>query len=315
MVFLLFFLSLTAVLVLALWLGGPKAPPPMKSVLDPFRDVDFSNLPSSQSFPARDGTLLSYRHYPAEGSKAAGSVVLVHGSSARNHSVYPLALALSGAGWSVYTPDIRGHGDSGNRGKISYIGQLEDDLEDFITRLGLEGKKVLMGFSSGGGFVLRFAGRPKPDLFDAYILLSPFLHQDAATYRKNSGGWVGLGIPRIVALVMLNRLGITAFNGLPVVAFALAEKDKKFMTPEYSFALSTNFRPNNDYRSDIRNAKKPLIILAGQNDEVFHADKFAQEFALAGDKAHVTLIPELGHVGLTLDPRGIQAVAEALKCL
>jgi alpha-beta hydrolase superfamily lysophospholipase len=34
------------------------------------------------------------------------------------------------AGITTYVPDIRGHGGSGRRGDIDYIGQLDDDLAD-----------------------------------------------------------------------------------------------------------------------------------------------------------------------------------------
>jgi len=54
---------------------------------------------------------------------------------------------------------MRGHGESGSRGDIAYIGQLEDDLDDFMKQvLEVEKGVTLIGFSGGGGFALRFAG-------------------------------------------------------------------------------------------------------------------------------------------------------------
>ncbi len=295
-----------------LWLGKPKAPPPKESIVGPFQDADFSGLPPVRNFQARDGTQLAYHHYPVQTGKTRGTVVLLHGSSSRSHSMHPLASGFSAAGWEAYALDVRGHGDSGTRGKISYIGQLEDDLQDFTAATPSQGPKVLVGFSSGGGFALRFAGSPRQDLFDGYLLLSPFLHQSSAAYRKNSGGWVGLGLPRLIALILLNRFGFKALNDLPVLAFALPEKDLKFMTPEYSFALWSNFRPHDDYRRDIRNTKRPMAVLAGEEDEVFKSNMFAQEFKNAEGHAQVTLVPRLSHVGLILDPRGIQAIVNSL---
>ncbi len=57
---------------------------------------------------------------------------------------------------------------------------------------------TLAGFSSGGGFALRFAGSDRQKLFSNYLLLSPFISQNAPTYRPNSGGWVSVGLPRFV---------------------------------------------------------------------------------------------------------------------
>jgi alpha-beta hydrolase superfamily lysophospholipase len=201
------------------------------------------------------------------------------------------------------------------RGRIAYIGQLEDDLQDFIASVPGPSPKILVGFSSGGGFTLRFAGSARQGLFDGYLLLSPFLSPDSAVSRKNSGGWVGVGIPRIIALLLLNKMGVTALNDLPVLAFALSERDRKYLTPEYSFTLWSNFRPHDDYRKDIREAKKPMALVAGSADEAFRTDMFAQEFETAGKNVPVTLVPGLSHVGLILDPRGIQAIVKALELL
>jgi len=53
---------LVAALGLAIALGGPgKAPPPMSSINDPFKNVDFSDLPEATYVTARDGTKLAFR--------------------------------------------------------------------------------------------------------------------------------------------------------------------------------------------------------------------------------------------------------------
>jgi pimeloyl-ACP methyl ester carboxylesterase len=40
--------------------------------------------------------------------------------------MHELAKAFAAAGYAAYALDIRGHGDSGDKGKIAYVGQLED---------------------------------------------------------------------------------------------------------------------------------------------------------------------------------------------
>src|SRR5207244_7454964 len=75
---------LVAALGLAIALGGPgEAPPPMSSISDPFKNVDFSDLPERSYFTARDGAKVAFRAYLADGEAVNGSVVFVHGSSAR----------------------------------------------------------------------------------------------------------------------------------------------------------------------------------------------------------------------------------------
>lgn len=302
-------------LVLALWLGKPVAPPPLDSVSLPFRSVDLSALPPLATYPARDGTRLAYRRYAARAKAPLGTVVLVHGSSAHGASMHPLAMGLSGAGWDVIALDMRGHGASGDKGRIAYIGQLEDDLQDLLTRVPVQAPKILLGFSSGGGFTLRFAGGDRQDLFDAYLLLAPYLSWKAPTCRENGGGWAGVGVPRIVALTFLNKWGIHGLNGLPVLAFALPREDAERLTLWYSYALWSNFQPHEDYQADIRRARRPMAVLEGTEDELFRPDRFAGEFAVAPGKVPVILVPGLKHVGLILDPRGIRAAVDALDGL
>ena len=295
--------------------GGPGQPAPLDSISAPFKNVDYAGLPAPSRFVARDGTRLSYRVYEPEGGAPRGSAVLVHGSSARSESMHLMAQGLARAGYTAYALDVRGHGESGHKGHIAYIGQLEDDLEDFVAAVKPAAKRTLVGFSSGGGFALRFAGDARKTLFDHYLLLSPFVHQDAASYRPASGGWVSVGVPRIVALVALNSLGITRFNDLPVTAFALDARAQQLLTPSYSYALAQNFRPRNDYRADIRAASQPMEVLAGSDDEVFFAEQFAPVFAEAGRPVRVTLVEGIGHMNLTLQAAAIEAVAAAIDRL
>src|SRR4029077_20848598 len=307
---------LVAALGLAIALGGPgEAPPPMSSINDPFKNVDFSDLPEARYVTARDGTKLAFRPYRAAGDAVKGSVVLVHGSSAGSSSMHVMAKAFAAAGYTVYALDIRGHGKSSAKGHIAYIGQLEDDMEDFVHSTKLAQPSTLVGFSSGGGFVLRFAGSPRQELFSNYLLLSPWISQDAATSRPDSGGWVSVGVPRIIAISVLNGFGIPAFNDLPVMRFALTKEAKGFLTPQYSFSLAQNFRPERDYQANIRAVRQPLRVLAGQNDELFYADKFASVFKAAGKDVPVTLLPGIDHVSLTLDQAALQAAISAVESM
>src|SRR3546814_6500667 len=66
----------------------------------------------------------------------ARAVILVHGSTADSASMHSLARARQSMPDppTVYALDIRGHGQSGPlRGDIAYVGQLEDDLADFLA--------------------------------------------------------------------------------------------------------------------------------------------------------------------------------------
>jgi non-heme chloroperoxidase len=313
------FLAIAAVLVagfgLAIGFGGPADPPPMPSINNPFKDVNFSDLPQLSYFTARDGTKLGFRSYPAREGSAKGSVVLVHGSSASGSSMHVMAKGFAAAGYAVYALDIRGHGASGVKGRISYVGQLENDMEDFVRSAQLARPATLIGFSSGGGFVLRVAGSPRQSLFSNYLLLSPYLSHDAPTTRPSSGGWVSVGVPRIIAISILDSMGIRLFNDLPVTKFALAPAAKEFLTPQYSFALAANFGPQRDYQANIRAVKAPVQVLTGEKDEAFYPDKFAGVFQAAGKEVPVKILPGLDHIALTLDSAAVQAAIAAVESM
>jgi alpha-beta hydrolase superfamily lysophospholipase len=168
----------------------------------------------------------------------------------------------------------------------------------------------LIGFSSGGGFVLRVAASEMQSSFDSYLLLSPFLGHTAPNYRPDSGGWVSVGVPRIVALNALNAVGIRYWNDLPVVRFALREEAKKFLTPEYDFNLAMNFAANADYQADLRNAKGKVAILAGNADEAFKTQELQGIVQGAGKDWLVKLLPGIGHILLTLDPVALKAIVD-----
>lgn len=302
-----------AVMAVALVKGGPKQPPPLASINEPFKSLDNSDLPPIERYTARDNAQLAYRRYASRIAQVRGSAVLIHGSSASSVSLHTLAKALAAAGYDVYVPDMRGHGESGKKGTIAYIGQLEDDLSDFLDAVQPAGRRTLAGFSAGGGFALRFAGDARQMAFDRYVLLAPFIHQDAPTTPPSVGGWANVGLPRVIVLVILNKLRITVFNHLPTVAYALSPEAAARLTPQYSYNLMQNFRPHHDYRADIRATRQPVEVLIGADDEAFHAEAFAGLFAEAGRVVPVTIVPGVGHIALTLDAAAVATVVEAVS--
>ena len=303
-------LLLLGLVAAAIVWGGPKSIGAMESVNAPFKNVDYRALPPLQRFPARDGAALAYRHYAATGTATGRRVVLIHGSSASTRSMHPLAQALAAAGFTVDALDVRGHGDSGTRGHIAYIGQLEDDVADFMKASPAHGPSTLIGFSAGAGFVLRFSASDQVGLFDRYVLLAPFLIQ-APTNRPNSGGWASVGIPRIVGLTVLNKFGITRWNDLRVTEFALNEEAKRFLTSGYSYALATNFGAHLDYASDIRRAPAALKLIVGVDDELMFSDQYAALFADGGKSVPITLVPGANHIGMTLNTPALAAIVAA----
>lgn len=251
-------------------------------------------------FKVRDGSDIFYRYMPGASRLV---VVLLHGSGTEGRYLLPLAQQLS-ASSSVTTiiPDLRGHGESAlaGMGDVGYLGQLEDDLEDMHSALRSEypdARIVLAGHSSGGGLAVKYGGGSLAQ-FDAYILLAPYLGYKAPTVRPNSGGWVQVSRRRYVGLSMLNNVGIKAMNGFRVLFFnrpqALADP---LQTDSYSYRLNESFSPQS-YADDLRANKKPMLVLVGENDEAFYADKFEAVFSKYSPGADLQIVPNLTHLEL-----------------
>jgi non-heme chloroperoxidase len=297
---------------------GTSAPPkPLASIGSPFKTVDFSDLPAEETVAARRSSPIAFRHWDAPEPRAPERVVIaIHGSSASSQSLHPLAKALRAEGFTVYAPDIRGHGETGQRGDVDYVGQLDDDLADLTTMVKARhpnARLALLGFSAGGGFALHAAATPLGASFSRIVLISPFLGPRAPTVKRNgTDPWARPFVPRFLALLLLERVGIHAFEHLPVIAFGVLPEQAKFLSPTYSFVFATAFTTG-DYVADLRNAAAPLAILVGANDELFEADRFAPTIQAVRADVPVTVVPGLDHIGMTLDPGADAAIAAALR--
>jgi len=300
-------------LLLALMIATPLTRvPELRSVSDTARAVDRSTMPALDHFTARDGTLLSYRHYPARGPSGGRIAVLVHGSSGSSVAVHALADALAARGVETFAPDIRGHGASGTRGDIAYLGQLEDDLADLVAeirKLAPVAPLTLLGHSAGGGFALRVASSPIKDLFARTVLLAPYLGYDAPSTREDSGGWASPDLPRILGLIALHRLGITCCDALPTLAFAVPPNSTKILVETYSDRLMRNFATRG-YKSDFAAVTRPMTLISGADDELMFSDKFADAAHAIAPNIDVKLIDGVNHMQIVSAPKAIAVIAD-----
>lgn len=279
----------------------------------------YDDLPSTETYRARDGAALAFRRYPAADGAAKRLIVLVHGSAWHGMQFHPMAsrLAADGLG-TVVVPDLRGHGAvPARRGDVDYIGQLEDDLADlldFARGQAAFDEVVLAGHSSGGGLVVRFAGGAHGQKADRFVLMAPFLKYNAPTTRPNSGGWANVATGRIIGLTMLNTICITAFNDLPVISFAMPQAvlDGPYgatATTAYSFRLNQSFAPRSDFGKDVAAMTQPFLLIAGAQDEAFRAELYEPTMAAHTGAGTYVVLPGINHIGVTTDPVAITTIA------
>jgi pimeloyl-ACP methyl ester carboxylesterase len=305
-----------AAIAAALMLASPAPPPPtLASIHEGAMRIDAVGAPNMSRFQARDGTWLAYRFYPAAGGARDRIAILAHSSSASSIEMDRIATALAQAGVTAVALDIRGHGASGTRGDIAYRGELDDDLADLVAELRKAAPAAqfsLIGHSAGGGFALRIAGSPLGDAFDRFVLLAPYLGYSAPTNRPSEGPgrWASPDTPRIVATLMLERIGIDWPQSLPAIAFANAPEAKMGVTSQYSFRLLQNYTAPPDWKGAFLRAKGRIAVIAGADDELMDAEAYRRELPPLG--VAMTILPNVDHMGVVYRPEAIRAILAAM---
>src|SRR5947199_9631713 len=303
-----------ALVVLAL-LATPLQPvPELQSISRGRATVDLSSLPAVERFQARDGTWLGFRHYAAGGTPPGRVAIVIHGSSgSRGGTTHAPSQAVAAHGVDAFAVDMRGHGTPGTRGDIGYVGQLEDDLADFVAVLRKtvpSAPLTLVGHSAGGGFALRVASSPIQNLFERFVLLAPYLGYDAPSTRPSSGGWASADIPRIIALLALRAIGGNCCEALPVLARAVPPNSEKTLVSAYTDRLMRNFAVRGDFRHDLAAATKPLTIISGADDELMFSDKYAEAVHGAKVAVEVRVLDGINHMGIVAAPKAVSIIAE-----
>lgn len=302
-------------LVIAMGLIASQKP---QATLKDERGLDFSGQLAKNSVdwplspvPMRDGWAMPTRRI--DGPAQSPLVILVHGSGWHGGQFSGLARTLSGKA-TVLVPDLRGHGATPERrGDVDYIGQMEDDLADLISASRQPGQNVvLLGHSSGGGLVIRFAGGAHRNLIDGAVLLAPFVHHSAPTTRKNSGGWAHPLLRRIIGLSMLNTFRIHALDHLTAIQFAMPQAvlDGPLghtATKQYSWRLNVGYAPGSNYKAAIAKLP-PFLLVAGEEDEAFIAEGYEPLFSTQNSEGRYQIVPGVGH----LDIVDAEPTAEAI---
>jgi non-heme chloroperoxidase len=279
------------------------------------REKSPAALPPLQHYRARDGDALAYRFYDSTSERI---LIFIHGSSYHGGGYNELAAYVSAVGAAkVVLPNMRGHYFSGRRrGDVEYIGQYEDDIVDLIGELRKQGHKgpiILGGHSSGGGFVLRFAGGdgPKQAAIAGYIALAPIIPRTAAVRGGDAGGWNVIDLPRILGLAALNIIGVHGFDGLPIIAFNKpAGAWDGTETLAYSWRLNVSYHPRNDYVSDVKAMPSNALVLVGDKDEAVDGAALLGLLKAAGYQGGAEVLAQTTHFGVFHNAEALKRTAD-----
>ena len=267
-----------------------------------------------KTYTARDGTKLSYTHVKAKGSAGLPLIIMVHGSGWYGGQFDRLAWALRDVA-EVKAMTLRGHGDRpARRGDVDYIGQFDEDITDLLADD--PRKAILLGHSSGGGLVVRFAGGGHGSKLGGAILLAPFLKHDAPTTRANSGGWAHVLTRRIIGLSMLNTVGVHWLDHIDVIQFRMpkAVLDGPLghqATTSYSWRLNASFAPRGNYLGDIAQLP-PFLLVAGTHDEAMVADQYEPLMSEATSNGSYHVVKGVSHLDIVDAPETEALIREYL---
>jgi alpha-beta hydrolase superfamily lysophospholipase len=132
---------------------------------------------SEGQLTSTDGLMLRTQRWTPEGI-AKAVIVLSHGLGEHSGRYGHTAAALTAAGYSVYTYDLRGHGKSGGpRGHAPNLELLLDDVQVVYdwARVENAGRKFfLMAHSMGGNITVNYVLHRQPSVAGV-VLSSPWL--------------------------------------------------------------------------------------------------------------------------------------------
>ena len=254
---------------------------------------------------ASDGIQLALRSYVPK-SPVAG-VVFYHGGGAHSAAGYQyLASALRDKyNIAVFTPDIRGHGQSGGpRGDAPTPKQVLEDVATLLGHLRARYPHLplcLGGHSSGAGMVLNFATSKYREPVSDYLFLAPHLGFRSKTERED--------IPHPFSDVTTADFVINGMTGglllghAKAVRFAyspeLLESDPGMVA--YNTVNMANALTPRSPGNQLRALSAPLAVWIGAEDELLDPAKVVSFVEEWNPSAYVDEVQGAKHLSVLLE--------------
>src|SRR5215469_14172471 len=229
----------------------------------------------------------------AESGAGQRPLLLVHGFTGAKEDFTPWLDPLAAQGWHAVAPDLRGHGLSSKPAMESaYSFELmADDMLRLADALGWE-RFVLLGHSMGG-MVVQFLALAAPSRLAGLILMDtahgPLKHLDPDLIDMAVSIVRGQGMDALAA-VMAERQGplhTPAHQRLLDQRPGYAEfGERKLLatSPALYAAMAPEFIRMPDRLDHLRQlpASLPVLVIVGEQDDVFFASSRRMAAAIAG---------------------------------
>lgn len=204
-------------------------------------------------------------------------VILIHGWPLSGKSWELQVPALLEAGYRVITYDRKGFGKSQpSLGGYDY-NSLTEDLLELITQLDLQ-NVVLVGFSMGGGEVVRFLTNYGSDNVDKVALIAsiiPLVKQK----EDNPDGVPEKDLNEILDNVKKDRVTFLEGFHKNFYNYGLLSQSVSQAQLNYDWSISSHASPiatiksaeswaNTDFRWELQNVTVPTLIVHGDEDQI-----------------------------------------------
>ncbi|WP_042142383.1 MULTISPECIES: alpha/beta fold hydrolase [unclassified Pseudoalteromonas] len=245
------------------------------------------------TYLARDGVLLAYDKFLITNAKA--TVIFLHGSTYNSRRYANIAKVLNQQNYAACLINWRGHGGSeGRLGTVDYIGQLEDDLADFITHYQqvCDQPLILAGHSAGAVICLRYIDKYGCNNIDGVSFIAPAINGPLETvrYKHTSAKWqyqisyfraakpaitppahALTYAPSLKTLPFIVAKLLPFMRHKPILSFPANERmarlEGRVLHYSYNLMLSCDI---NNYPSAFNKISVPVLLLCGKHDEVVH---------------------------------------------
>ena len=223
------------------------------------------------TFTSKDGTEIYYKVW-GEGRP----VVLIHGWPLSSDSWDDVALAVANAGFQVFAYDRRGFGRSSHAWSGYDYDTLSADLAQLIDQRELH-KVSLVGFSMGGGEVIRYVSRYGVERLTSLVLISsiiPFMLQT----ESNPGGIPKEVFEEMKQGIAKDRSAFFAkffkdFFGVGLMSSPVSEEMLEWTR---SISMQAGLKgvldcidafSSTDFRSELKAVTIPTLLIHGTDDK------------------------------------------------
>lgn len=231
-----------------------------------------------------------------EDTGSGPAVIMLHGFPLCRQMWRPQIKALTGAGYRLILPDLRGFGDSDAPDGPYSMDLFADDIVELMNELGIE-RAVVGGMSMGGYVLLNLVERHRSRLSGACFIMTRAAADDeeGKARRLELAREVGVFGPQVVA---------RAFAPVLFAEQSLSERPKlleevhRWMAATDSRGLAGGLlamRERPDYRQRLSSFSIPALAIGALEDRaapVEHSRAIASGIPGCG----LCLIPEAGHM-------------------